>query len=171
MLTQVTVQTAVLHVVPPTALQGVRSLCPWLPAPLSSMCGGGRQFRSHDPATFPTAAAYNLPHLTYLSQSCPWGQALHVDAFQSSSIGHPAHDLGLGAYLQDTWSDTIWQWQQSCSTPHFNENLFCSCKRMCMPVHNSNPKYSHSCSKDYQTYWHMYIHSNQRYLYIQDINK
>ena len=102
-LTRVTVQTAAVHVVLPTAVPGVLSLCPSLPAPLSSRCEGDCQFRCHSPAIFLPIATYMLPLSFYHSQSYSWPQFLHVGMFQSASTGHPVDDLRLRSHLEDKW--------------------------------------------------------------------
>ena len=100
-LTQVTFQTTALHVVVLTFALAVVSPCSLLLAPLSSRCGGGRQFHSPNPAIFPPAATYMLSHLLYPSQCCPWWQDLHVNMFQSLSNQHPAEHSGLQSHLED----------------------------------------------------------------------
>ena len=64
-LTQVTVQTAALHVSLPTLLPSVLVPSSSLPAPLSPRCGISHQFHSHGPAIFQPVASYMLPHLIY----------------------------------------------------------------------------------------------------------
>ena len=72
MLDSVNVQTAAaLHVVLLTFVPGVFSPFSPRPAPLSSRCEVGHQFRPDDPAIFPPAATYMLPRLIYPCECYP----------------------------------------------------------------------------------------------------
>ena len=100
-MTQVTVQTAALHIVVPSVLPSVPCPCSSLPAPLFPRCEVSHQFCCHSPAIFQLAATYALLHWNYQRQCYLRCQSLCVDVFQTASIGHPRLDLGLQSHLQD----------------------------------------------------------------------
>ena len=106
-LTHFIVQTAALHAALPTVVPGVLSLCPSLPAPLSSRCEASDLFHPHSSAIYLPVATYMLSHLIYPCQSHSWQQDLHIGMFQTPSIGHPADGLGLWAHLYEQWKVTM----------------------------------------------------------------
>ena len=104
------------YIVLPAALPGLLLPCPVLLAPPSSRCEEGHQFRPCATPSLPPVATYMLLHLSYLCQSHPWWQVVHVGMFQTPSTQHPADELGLGSHLHDMWKVRM------CTKLHSNHN-------------------------------------------------